>query len=67
MTYELDKEVLLATDSARLKVLTDFVMGLTNVPEDDVINGATLREMARKAMGDSIDAGRQAFYRGSVG
>lgn len=67
MTYELDKEVLLATDSARLKVLTDFVMGLTKVPEDDVINGATLREQALAAMQESIEAGRQAFYQGSMG
>lgn len=66
MNFEFDREVLLSVDGARLKVLTEFVGGLTHAQDTDVINGTTLRNLARAAMEKSIEAGRQAFYRGSL-
>lgn len=67
MNFELDKSVCLAVDGARLKVLTDFVMDLAHVPATDLINGGTLQGMACSALEKSIEAGRQAYFHGSMG
>lgn len=67
MTLDLDREVLLDVDSARLKVLVKFVEGLAHLPDTEIFNGSTLRDMAKGALEQSMEAGKQAFYKGSIG